>query len=92
MVNWNATTLKTMFAKLDLVCELQQESQTTQIYISPQLIKRWFTPAKTRPAYIDHLSFHLTAPEIHQIQQLFEQQLQNKQVPWRSTLLWITKN
>ncbi|WP_024546989.1 AAA family ATPase [Picosynechococcus sp. NKBG15041c] len=92
MVNWNATTLKTMFAKLDLVCELQQESQTTQIYISPQLIKRWFTPAKTRPAYIDHLSTHLTAPEIHQIQQLFERQLQNKQVNWHSTLLWITKN
>ena len=92
MVNWDATTLQTIFAKLDLACELRQEIQTTQIYISQQLIKRWFTPQNAkRPAYIDHLSATLTDPEIQQIRRLFERQLQNQRVTWHSTMLWITQ-
>ncbi|AFY38387.1 Recombination protein MgsA [[Leptolyngbya] sp. PCC 7376] len=91
MVNWDDNDLQKLFKKLGLETNLQKEIQTTQIFISPQLLKRWFTSQKPqRPSYIDHLHAKLDDAEIQLIQHQFERQLLNKAVPWQSTILWIT--
>ncbi len=91
MVNWDNEDLRKIFESLGLKAQFQKEIQTTQIFISPQLLKRWFTPQNPeRPAYIDHLRAQLTNPEIQQIKTLFERQILNKTIPWQSTILWIS--
>ncbi|MEM7029046.1 MAG: AAA family ATPase [Chloroflexota bacterium] len=71
--------------------QLIQDDQISDLYIGAEQIKRWFTPAPVgqRPSYIQHLQKQLTNNQITQVQTLFERQIQDQMVEWKTALVFI---
>jgi putative ATPase len=87
--NWDAETLKGQFQKAGVNVQLSLETIHNQVYISPSLLKRWFSKNGQPPSYCDQLSEHLSEKDIAAIQQICQRQLQNQTVEWRSQVAFI---
>jgi putative ATPase len=87
--NWDAETLKGQFQKAGVNVQLSLETIHNQVYISPSLLKRWFSKNGQPPSYYDQLSEHLSEKDIAAIQQICQRQLQNQTVEWRSQVAFI---
>ena len=59
--------------------------------ISPEHLARWFGTDSDggRPTYAQHLSRHLSADELLQVQALFEAQLRDQAVAWTSQVVYV---
>lgn len=93
MVNWDADELKLAIAAESLAVEVTSERTSTQMYITPALIQRWFAPTistrKQRPTYAQHLLRFLTAAEVRTVQDLFTSSLLHQTVTWTSTIAFV---
>jgi putative ATPase len=104
MVNWEATDLKAMLLEAGLAqVELTVETQTSELYLGPEQLQRWFATAARgqRPTLAQHLlgafpevlhlreAQWLTAAELAEVKRLFERQLLAQVVPWSSTIAYI---
>lgn len=87
MVNWDIEDLEKIFIEAGLEVEVTKQKNTTQIYITENLLNRWFTTSenKTRPSYLNHLEKELTKKEIATVKNLFYGRLKNQVVNWEST-------
>lgn len=92
LVNWEADDLREAAEAGDLqVLDLDVEPHTTEQQITPALLDRWFTLARSgaRPSYADHLAAALTADELAAVRALFRRQLTDQTVPWASSVALI---
>jgi len=87
--NWDAETLESQFQKAGCKVQLALETIHNQVYISPSLLKRWFSKNGQPPSYYDQLSEHLSEKDIAAIQQICQRQLQNQTVEWRSQIAFL---
>ncbi|MBW4522937.1 MAG: AAA family ATPase [Scytolyngbya sp. HA4215-MV1] len=90
LIAWDVEDLQTASTIAGLKLEATLERSTTEIYITPALLDRWFsrTPAPT-PSYATHLSRTLTDPAIATIQQQFTRHLCNQTVTWESAIVFL---
>ncbi|MDM8531859.1 AAA family ATPase [Anaerolineales bacterium HSG25] len=93
MVNWAEADLERLLHEAGLT-EIQMfpERQTTDYYISPELLTRWFTPVPNsdRRSFADHLlASGVRSDELLEIQRLFERQLLHQTVKWQSSLVYL---
>jgi putative ATPase len=93
MVNWDADELKLAIEAESLAVEVTSERTSTQMYITPVLIQRWFASTfgtrGQRPTYAQHLARFLTAAEVRTVQDLFTSSLLHQTVPWSSTIAFV---
>ncbi|MBV6621465.1 MAG: AAA family ATPase [Rivularia sp. (in: Bacteria)] len=88
MVNWDIEDLEKIFIEAGLQVEVNQQKNTTQLYITENLLNRWFTASdnKTRLSYVNHLEKELTKKEIETVKSLFYGKLRNRVVSWETAI------
>jgi putative ATPase len=93
MVNWDADELKLVIEAAGLAVEVITQRTSTQMYITPTLLERWFPHTvgitKERPTYAQHLNRFLTAAEVLTVQDLFTSSLLHQIVTWSSTIAFM---
>lgn len=89
MVNWDIEDLEKIFIQAGLQVEINQQKNSTQLYITKNLLNRWFTTSenKTRLSYVNHLQKELTNKEIETVKSLFYRRLRNQVVSWESAII-----
>ncbi|MBW4501492.1 MAG: AAA family ATPase [Scytonema hyalinum WJT4-NPBG1] len=94
MVNWDVKDLRTAFEKAGLAVEITQERTQTQMYITPNLLNRWFTTSQTttRPSYATRLAENLKQEEVEIVKNLFHRYLLNQTVNWNNTIAIVKGN
>jgi putative ATPase len=94
MVNWDIEDLRTAFEKAGLAVEITQERTQTQMYITPNLLNRWFTTSQTttRPSYATRLAENLKQEEVEIVKNLFHRYLLNQTVNWNNTIAIVKGN
>ena len=72
--------------------EIDEVNQVAEVLIGKTTIQRWFSTEQVRgrPSYAQHLLRRCTEQEIGQVQTLFESQITNQTVTWRSRLVFAT--
>ena len=91
MVNWDIEDLEKIFIQAGLQVEVTQQKNSTQLYITENLLNRWFTSnTKTRPSYVNHLEKKLTKEEIEIVKSLFYGRLRNRVVNWESAITLLS--
>ncbi|MEO1428274.1 MAG: AAA family ATPase [Cyanobacteria bacterium J06633_8] len=88
MVNWDIDDLEKIFMEVGLQVEINQQKNSTQLYITENLLNRWFTASenKTRLSYVNHLEKELTFQEIETVKHLFYGKLGNRVVEWETAI------
>lgn len=91
MVNWDEAALQRAFDAAGLLTQVSVEREESQVQVTPALLARWFTPARAgeRPSYVDHLRQRLDAAQCIQVEALFRQQLNNRAVPWETSMAYL---
>lgn len=90
LVNWDGPDLMELLAGAGLAVEAQTEREVRDIQVTEKLLARWFADgANERVSYRQRLAAQLNADEINQVRRLFERQLQNQAVQWRSRVVYI---
>jgi putative ATPase len=96
MVNWDTPDLETMLPQTGLAhFEIAVETLTSDLYIGPEQLQRWFSLAEEpgrRPTFAQHLlknSAGLTQTELAELKGIFERQLLAQVVAWPSTIAYI---
>jgi putative ATPase len=94
MVNWDIEDLRTAFEKAGLAVEITQERTQTGLYITPNLLDRWFTTSQTtaRPSYATRLAENLKQEELEIVKNLFHRYLLNQTVNWNSMIAIVKGN
>jgi putative ATPase len=94
MVNWDIEDLRTAFEKAGLAVEITQERTQTGLYITPNLLNRWFTTseATARPSYATRLAENLKQEELEIVKNLFHRYLLNQTVNWNSMIAIVKGN
>jgi putative ATPase len=90
MLNWDAGDLERGFSENGLSVQMQVETNTAMMYVTPGLVDRWFGTSETRPTYNDRLQNKLSDSEIDMIRDLLARYLMGKSVPWQSTSAFLT--
>lgn len=92
MVNWDIDDLEKIFIEAGLQVEINQQKNSTQLYITKNLLNRWFTTSenKTRLSYVNHLEKELTNKEIETVKSLFYGRLRNQVVNWESAFVILS--
>lgn len=87
---WEPDVLKMLWQAAGFRVEVQVESMTADLLLTPELCDRWFTAGKSdQPTYVDHLAQFLSQAEIEKVKTLFRQQLCNQTVPWQTAIAFI---
>jgi len=94
-VNWDGETLKNAATTAGLEhVALNTESHTDRQRITIAQLRRWFPPpgmpVGARPSYAHRLAMHLSADEVEQVRACFERQLRDREVDWRTVLVYLT--
>ena len=92
LVNWDVDRLAEMWNALGLRVDVDTVEIHDELRITPAMVERWFTPtqAGARPSYLDRLAGNLDRDELKAVHQLFERELSNQVVEWRSRLVYLT--
>jgi putative ATPase len=96
MVNWDTPDLEAGLTQAGLAhFEIANETLTSDLYIGPEQLQRWFGLAEEpgrRPTFAQHLlknNAGLTQAELAELKDIFERQLLAQVVAWPSTIAYI---
>ncbi|MGF1569399.1 MAG: AAA family ATPase [Nodosilinea sp.] len=84
--NWEAQTLVELFQRAGFTVQITEETISSDLYISPALLQRWFAVGRQPPSYRDQLAQSLSALDVEAIQAACQRQLGQRTVAWRSHL------
>ena len=93
MVNWDSDDLRHIFEDAGLPhIEIMTETNISEWRISALQIERWFNveSQSDRLTFAQHCrQAGLNTPELELLKRLFQQQLVEKVVPWKSTVAYL---
>jgi putative ATPase len=92
LVNWEAVDLQVQLEEAGLEgVSLQEETQEVETLVSAATLERWFEPdaERERPSFAQHLLRHISTSELTEVKALFQSQLANQTVPWRTRLVFV---
>lgn len=91
MVNWDADELRVAFEAAGWVVEVTTERSSTQMYITPALLERWFVTTATteRLTYAQRLARLLKEAEVRTVQDFFTRSLLHQTVTWLNTIAFV---
>lgn len=88
-MNWDSADLQLMFEQAGWKAHIETVQTSAEMYISAALIERWFAIAAESPTYAIYLSRYLSKAEIDEVGKLFRRYLQDRAVPWESTIAFV---
>ncbi|MGB8698995.1 MAG: hypothetical protein WCD18_06225 [Thermosynechococcaceae cyanobacterium] len=89
LLNWDVSTLSAAFERAGFTVSLDVEPLVRALYVTPQLIARWFEPGVERCSYGDRLRDMLTPKEVERVRALITQFLCRQTVQWSSPMVYI---
>ena len=92
LVNWDVADLRSAFGAAGLAdIAIHEETQEAEMLVSPATLARWFAvdAERDRPSYAQHLLRRITADELAEVQALFQRQLANQTVAWRTRIAFV---
>jgi putative ATPase len=89
LVNWDLADLQVWFAEVGLEADVQMEQITSDLYVTRDLIHRWFASGQQRPSYGEHLARTLSPEEIEAIKNLFLRSLSQQMVQWQGAIAFV---
>ncbi len=92
MVNWDVADLQRAFEAAGCAgVTVEVETPAADVHLTPALLARWFEPdgEDERPTYAQHLLRHITPDELAAVRRLFERQLLNQVIPWRTQVVFV---
>lgn len=92
MANWDVDDLVVAYTEAGLRADVQMERLTTEVRITPNLLKGWFVTGSEegRRTYADRIAVFLSDEEVAHLHHLFTERLRGQSVVWESTvaLVW----
>ncbi|MHB1007146.1 MAG: AAA family ATPase [Chloroflexota bacterium] len=91
LVNWEADDLGRWLEAAGFAdVRVEGEAQTATVHVGAGLLERWFqVGGRGRDSYAAHLLRRLSAEELAVVKGLFQCQLLNQAVSWRSQLVFV---
>ncbi len=90
LVNWDGATLARLFAQAGHTIVVEESEESDEVQVTPALVERWFAPSESaKPSYGQRLAEKLSEAEIGQVRALYERQLSNRPVQWRSKVVYV---
>jgi putative ATPase len=90
LVNWDVPELKMWWEEAGFALQTEVDEEKSELQVTMSMIDRWFTPSTTdRPSYAQHLAALLSQAEIARVRDLFQRQLLNQMITWRSRLVHL---
>ena len=92
LVNWTERDLENAFKAAGLSdVRVDLEQTMAETVVTPAMLARWFGPTASggRPSYRQRLAAALTPEELAAVQSLYERQLTNRPVQWRSVTAYL---
>jgi putative ATPase len=90
LLNWEIDEVLTAFQTAGLKSHCAVEQVAHDLYITPQLIDRWFAAGTERLSYGDRLLQTLSPKEVAQIREGLTQYLLRQTVQWHRAIAYIT--
>ena len=87
--NWDGERLKLEFEQAGFIVSLSQNTSYHDLYLSANLLQRWFTPNPAHSSYREQLARHLAENDIEKVQALCQRQLTGQTVKWRSQIVCL---
>ena len=85
--DWGADDLQAVLTQAGYRVSIEVEPMTSQLYVSPSLLRRWFAPATPgQPTYRSRLEASLTPTEMQTVAEALSRQLQHRTVTWKSVV------
>ncbi len=82
--------LAQVFESLGLEVTVAEEESSFDLYVTAQLLKRWFSSAAERLSYRDRLLVHLSEAEVEEVRSQMTQQLLNQTVTWKTQIAYFS--
>ena len=89
-LNWNINTVKTILSAVGLEVQLELERSQFELYVTEQLLERWFVSAGERVAYGDQLQDQLSSREVEEVRSALTQALLYQTVSWTTSVVYVT--
>jgi putative ATPase len=90
LLNWQPADWQNLFQDQGFQISTTLESIAQNIYITPQLVDRWFTLHDSTLSYGDRLRPTLAPSELQAIHSLISKQLLHQTLTWNSVIIHIT--
>jgi putative ATPase len=90
LLNWEMDEILKVFQTAGFQAHCEVEQVAHDLYITPQLIERWFMTGAGRLSYGDRLLQTLSQKEVAQILQVLTQHLTRQTVQWNRAIAYIT--
>jgi len=87
MVNWNESDLQHYFEQAGFSCEIEVSTFSTEVLITPLLLKRWL---REQGKYYKYLTKQgLSSADLKCLQSQFRKHLVNKTLPWARSIAFL---
>jgi putative ATPase len=90
LLNWRVEDWVNLWQKAGFEVHTELESVTQNIYVTTQLLERWFAVGGAGVSYADRLHQSLDENEVGRVRSIMNQQLLNQTLIWNSMLIYIT--
>jgi putative ATPase len=84
--------LEPIFQALGLEVTVTVEASRFDLYVTAQLLERWFSSTAERLSYRDRLLVHLSEKEVEDVRSHMTQQLLNQTITWTTLMAYISAN
>ncbi|PZD72366.1 Replication-associated recombination protein A [Acaryochloris thomasi RCC1774] len=86
----NPGGVEQLFEELGLQVEVILEESSFDLYVTAQLLERWFSSTSERLSYRDRLLVHLSEGEVGEVRSQMTQQLLNQTITWKTQIAYIS--
>jgi putative ATPase len=90
LLNWRVEDWVELWQKLGFKVQTELESLTQNIYVTAQLLDRWFAVGGSGLSYADRLTQSLTVKEVVAVRSWMTQKLLNQTLQWESVIIYIS--
>ena len=90
LLNWDPNTLAADFTRAGFTVSVSLEHNSFELYVTAQLLERWFGASSARQSYGDRLLAHLSEVEVEGVRSQLTQKLLHKTVEWHTTIAYLT--
>ena len=85
----NPEGLVSIFEALGLQVNITLEESCFDLYVTTELLERWFSSTSQRLSYRDRLLVHLSEAEVEEVRSQMTQQLLNQTVTWKTQIAYF---
>lgn len=87
--NWQSPDLVVLIEAAGFTVDWTETVQTSEMWVGKGLCDRWFNVANPT-SYRNQLAAQLPEADLTTLEKRIRQELQNKTVPWQTTVLFLT--